>query len=327
MMYFTTITDCILAIKDNLKVLEIKNIRITDLECYQKFCEMFSIDEFRSSIREYRDIKGRENLKQELRLILSAIKDYTKFYNENRIGLNSVNTFHLLDTLLKPIILDEERAYRKITPINKSISELNKNHENVSWKLSLEHPTAVSILKKIEILEREKKELKDAYKKCCENRKQLIKKYNKHLSFKFYNVLLKLKIIENIIEEDYLENIEILNLNFNNDLLEIINKYFTPPLTAVSAKDFFNEIQLSGIKLEKKKISKTKLYFFIDCLYNTIGNDNYKEKWLDTILDYFDVKRDTFYKKKSFEKTKRDEMKDGEEKQNHFVSKLLNAIK
>ena len=327
MIYFKTITDCILSIKDDLKVLQLKNIRITDLDNYQKFCNIFSIDKFRSSIREYRVINGRENLKQDLRLILSAIKDYSKFYDENLINLNSVDTFQLLDNLLKPVILEEQRAYNRMLPVNKSITELKGNYESVCWKLSWEHSKAKAIFKKIEILEREKKELKDIYLEWYEDRKELIKKYSNHLSFKFYDVLLKLEIIENIIEQDYVENIELLSLNFNNDLLEIINEYFTPPLTAVSAKDFFNEIQLSGINVEKKKMSKTKFYFFVLCLSETIKNRNHEEEWIDTILNYFGEIRDHFDKKKNHEKTICDKIKISEEKQNHFAYKLLNAIK
>ncbi|QNK76243.1 hypothetical protein H7F37_08760 [Winogradskyella sp. PAMC22761] len=326
MMYFTTITDCILAIKDNLKVLQINTIRITDLESYQKFCDTFSIDEFRSSIREYRDINGKENLKQELRLILSTIKDYSKFYSENQIRLNSINTSFLLDILLKPIVLEEQRAYNKMLPVNKSITELKGNYESTCWKLSWEHPKSLAILKNIETLEKEKKELKDVYIEWYEYRKQLIEKYNNHLSFKFYNVLLKLEIIKEIIEEDYLENIELLNLNFNNDLLEIINEYFRPTLTAVSAKDFFNNFELSGLKVEKNKMSDTKLYFLIDSLANTIKDKLLEEKWINTSLDYFEKKRHIYDKKKTYEKKFYEKIIAKEVKENHFVYRLSKAI-
>ena len=327
MMYFKTITDCILSIKDDLKVLQIKSIRITDLENFQKFCYIFSADKFRGSIREYRDTNGRENLKQELRLILSAIKDYSKFYSENQISLNSIDTIYLLKTLIKPIELQETLAYRKQIPTNKSITKLTGDYENMSLRLSDKHPEIIAILKKIQILKKEKEGLLKIYKEWIEERKALERKYNNLLGFKFYNVLLNLKKIEKIIEEDYLENTELLNLNFNNDLLEIINEYFTPSLTAVSAKDFFNETELSGIKIEKKKMSKTKFYFLILCLSENIKNSNIKDKWIDSILNYFGEIRDHFDKKKNHEQTKCDKITISEEKQNHFASKLLNAIK
>jgi hypothetical protein len=325
-MYFTIITDCILAIKDSLKVLKIKNIRITDLEGYQKFCDTFSIDEFRSSIREYRDINGKENLKQELRLILSTIKDYSKFYSENQISLNSINPSFLLDSLLKPIELQETLAYRKQVPTNKSITILKGNYEQMSLRFSDEHPEMITILKKIHILEKEKEGLINIYNEWVKERKTLEKKYNSLLSFKFCYVLQKLKIIEEIIEEDYLENIELLNLNFNNDLLGIINEYFRPTLTAVSAKDFFNNFELSGLKVGKKKMSDTKLYFLIDSLANTIKDKLQKENWINTSLDYFEKKRHIYDKKKTYEKEFYEKIITNEVKENHFVNKLSKAI-
>ncbi|WP_340832382.1 hypothetical protein [Polaribacter sejongensis] len=325
-MYFKTITDCILSIKDDLKVLQIKSIRITDLENFQKFCYIFSADKFRGSIREYRDTNGRENLKQELRLILSAIKDYSKFYSENQISLNSIDTIYLLKTLIKPIELQETLAYRKQIPTNKSITKLTGDYENMSLRLSDKHPEIIAILKKIQILKKEKEGLLNIYNEWIEERKTLERKYYNLLGFNFYNLLLNLEAIENIIEQDYLENIELLSLNFNNDLLEMINEYFTPPLTAVSAKDFFNEIQLSGIKLEMKKMSDTKFYFFVDCLSKTIKGENHKEIWIKEILDYFEKDRGVFDKKKTFEKTKYDGLKGIDKIQNNFAYKLLNAI-
>ncbi|SDS19397.1 hypothetical protein SAMN05216503_2276 [Polaribacter sp. KT25b] len=326
MIYFTTITDCILAIKDNLKVLQINTIRITDLESYQKFCDTFSIDEFRSSIREYRDINGRENLKQELRLILSTIKDYSKFYNENQISLNSMDPSCLLRNLIKPIELKETLAYRKQIPTNKSITVLKGNYEQMSLRFSDEHPEMITILKKINLLEKEKEKLLNLYNEWVLERKILEKKYNNLLSFKFYYVLQKLETIKEIIEEDYIENIEILNLNFNNDLLEIINEYFTRSLTAVSAKDFFNNFELSGLKVEKKKMSDTKLYFLIDSLANTIKDKLQKEKWINTSLDYFEKKRHIYDKKKTYEKEFYEKIITNEVKENHFVNRLSKAI-
>ena len=302
MIYFTKITDCILAIKDNLKALHVENISITDLEDYQKFCEIFSIEEFRSSIREYRDINGSENLKQELRLILSVFKEYSNFYRENQIDLNSIDTSHLLRKLIKPIVQQETLAYRKQLPINKSITELTGNYENMSLRFSDNQPEITAILKKLNILKKEKEGLLNIYNEWVDERKTLERKYSKMLSFKFDNVLLKLETIREIIEEDYLENIELLNLNFNNDLLEIINEYFTPTLTANSAKDFFNNFELSGLKVEKKKMSNTKLYFLIDSLANTIKDEIQQEKWINTALNYFDKNRDIYDKKKTFEK-------------------------
>ena len=90
MNYFKKITEYILNIKDNLKILQISNIRINDLENYQKILEIFSTDKFRCSIRDYREINGKENLSQELKLVLSGIRDFSKFYKEHQIHLNAI---------------------------------------------------------------------------------------------------------------------------------------------------------------------------------------------------------------------------------------------
>ena len=319
MIYFTKITDCILAIKDNLKVLQVENISIKDLEDYQIFCEIFSIDEFRASIRVYRDINGSESLKQELRLILSSIKDYSKFYKKNQIKLNSIDNIYLLRTLIKPIEKQETLAYRKQLSTNKSITELKGNYESMSLRLPDKHPKIIAVLKEIRNLEKEKERQLNFYHEWTQERETLERKYSNFLSFKFDNLLQKLEAIKEIIEEDYIENIEVLNLNFNNDLLEILNKYFTPTLTLNSAKDFFNNFELSGLRVEKKKMSDTKLYFLIDSFSNTITGDPQKEKWINRALDYFDKKKYVYDKKKTFEKSKAYQ-------DDNFANLLLNAI-
>jgi len=319
MIYFAKISDCILAIKDNLRILQVENISITDLEVYQKFCEIFSIEEFRSSIREYRGVNGSVNLKQELRLILSVYKDYSKFYKEHQTDLNSIDTSYLLRTLIKPIEQQETLAYRKQLPINKSITELTGNYEFRSLQFSDNDPKITSILKELNILKKEKEGLLNVYYEWVEKRKTLERKYSNMLSFKFSNVILKLETISKIIEEDYLENTELLNLNFNNDLLEIINEYFTPTLTVNSAKDFFNNFELSGLKVKKKKMSNTKLYFLIDSLSNSIKDEIQKEKWINTALNYFDQNRDIYDKKKTYEKSKAND-------DNDFANILLKTL-
>ena len=326
MNYFKKITEYILNIKDNLKILQISNIRINDLENYQKILEIFSTDKFRCSIRDYREINGKENLSQELKLVLSGIRDFSKFYKEHQIHLNAIDTSNLLSNLLKPIELEEQSAYRKILPVNKSITELEGNYESTCFKHYQEHPKSLSILNQIEILKREKKQLKNVYLEWYETREELIKKYSNLLSFKFYDVFQKLQIIEEIIKEDYLENIEVLNLNFNDELLDIINKYFTPTLNALSAKDFFNEPNKTVLQIKKKKMSDTKLYFLIDSLAGTIKDETQREKWINMMLNYFDKKRVIYDKKKSYEKSIYKEITSIELKEKNFVHRVLKGI-
>lgn len=316
MINLECIADSIFAIKDRIKIVQIHQIKLEDIAVFSKFCEVFNESEFRQSIRVYRNTQGKENLKQELELILRVVNDYSKFYNHNKRSLETIELSRLLRNYLKPFELDKDRAHKRLLPINKTITELSSKYESANWNLSENDPKIKRIYEDLISAKKEHLAFKEVYLQKIRVYDENLRKNNSLLSFKFSSLLEKLSTVSNIIIEDYIDPIELFKRTFNDDLIDKINEVFEPNLNNDSAKDFFNNISTTDQNLKLKKNPDTKFYFLIDSLSEKIKDDELKNKWINSILLYFDKRESVYNKKKRYEK----------QKDSEFAKKITEAL-
>ena len=300
MIKLEDLSDSIFAVYDRLKMIINRgkdlSIDLSDLKVLYQFNSIFSLEILRISIRGFRLSHGEENLKKELTLIISAIDNFDRFYRSNRIELDNIQANRLIQDELKPYVDSENAAYKDVLEVNKRLLELNNLLESTSWKLGQEHPEVKGLFYKEEGLKREKKLLKEVYLKKSENYEEELMALIKISSFKdtHHNFL----ILKEEIEKDYLNQNEIFSEELSPDFLEVFNEIFTPELNGEELKYLLNKTVSPGKKISVKKI--TKCFYFIHKLSQTIKDDKIRDKWLESILQYFDIEKEYFDKKKGF---------------------------
>lgn len=292
------ITDSTLKIKDLVKSsTNRKNgiiFKIDDFKVLHQFESIFCIDSFRKSARNYRNLNGRENLDEELTLILKAISYFSKFYEANKLILDQINKDDLITKEVEFYDKEVKLVHKKIVKLEKRISNLLININKIEYS---EHPEYDNlILMKTRLYsELTTLNLEKTEKQINHKRQTLL--YSKTSSFS--EISKSYSMLKFLIEDDLQEPRNLFPDKFSKGSLEIINRILEPSLDADSARKLFNKIHSSGLNIKYKYRKKTKTCNLIYQLSETIKDEELKSLWINDILNYFVIDEELYDKKKT----------------------------
>ena len=272
-------------------------IRIDDFKVLYQFETLFSKDLFRKSVRNYRNLYGRDNLNEELALIQKGISYFSKFYEANQIELDQTNKDEIISKEVEFYDNEIKLVHKKIEEIEKEISDLSAKAFKIEYS---EDPDYEDLILKKTSLIGDCTTLKLEQNKMRFKKRKYTSLYSKTSSFSEINnsySILKF-LIENELEEPKI----LFPDKFSDESLEIINSIFEPPLNKNSARKFFNKIHSSGVEIKYKDRKKTKACNVIYQLSKTIVDQEIKSLWEHDILNYFGIDKDLFDKKKTYSK-------------------------
>lgn len=304
MIQLGDITDSILNIKDLVKLISIRDdglkIEIDDFKVLHQFESIFCKDSFRKSARNYRNLNGRENLNEELALILKAISYFSKFYDANQMILDQVNKDDLITREVEFYNNQVQLVNREIVKLNKKISDVSTQIEILELTLNFENLEYDNLILMKTGLIGEHTSLKLKKIERQFNHKKQTSLYSKTSSFS--EISKSYSILKIIIEDDFQEPRNLFPDKFSKDSLEIINSIFEPSLDENSARKLFNKIHSSGLNIKYKYRKKLRACNLIYQLSETIKDEELKSLWINDILNYFVIDEDLYDKKKTSSK-------------------------
>ena len=292
-------TDSILKIKDLVKLISNRedeiNIKIDDLKILYKFQSVFWIDSFRKVVRDYRNMNGRENLNEELTLILKGISYFSRFYESNQVILDQVDIHDLIEKEVDIYVKEEQSINKEVVKLSKKISDLSIQIDSKANQLYYVHPEVQKLVTLDTVLIEERIEIKKE-----QRRKNVI--YKEQLSIntkisRFSEISKSYSLLKGLIEEEFLEPNNYFSKSLSEESLNFLNSLFVPHLNPTTANQLLNRIHNSGLSIKFKKGKKHKMCYLINILSKIIEDEEKSSIWREDMRLYLNIEKSIYDRK------------------------------
>lgn len=272
-------------------------LTLYDFQILFNFEAIYFNNDFRKAISIYRIKYGKEELNEELKLIIKSAKLISNFYLINQKTIDQIGIYKLLSEKLNYLKLPVDIAYEELKKISYELTLINGKIESMSWKVSMESSemkvlllTKINIKEEFKILEKEYQECLDEYNK----------QFNIESRFsKFSSAFEKLTDLIAIIESNYLQPNKIFEKMISEDSLEFLNELFEPSFDKSSAIDFLNTYGNSHLPVRIKYRKEASVMYLIYRVSELIKDEKLKMLWVNAKCKALNIKKSTYDKKRT----------------------------